>query len=1177
MHAAPLTESFMANKSKLLESVLSNADKMVRADGKRGISADYFMTSLLGAIAAPSDGEGAKCRGKELENIKNHLSRYGTDIGYASEKMKKFVSENRSESALGGFLFNKIVFAAEAKALELGKDEVGADLYLELILADPTEAIKEFVMNPSRNRPSAAAGEIAVTCEPVAEQEDEEQTDPSAEALAAMARRRAAAHSGTAQKGATAKKGASLEELLTSVDKVKTVQQKLLASVYGQDHAVDTLVSGYFQAELLSLTQEKRTRPRATFLFAGPPGVGKTFLAEQVAEVLGLPYRRFDMSEYCEKESNLQFAGSDKVYKNAQRGIVTSFVDKNPKCILLFDEVEKAHLNVIHLFLQILDAGRIRDNYTAEEVSFADAILIFTTNAGKKLYDDPTIANLSSVARKSVLNALSLDINPETGAALFPAALCSRFASGNVIMFNHLDAHDLLKIVDKELSVHAQGFCKRTGIDLKIDKNVPFAIMFSEGGKVDARAIRGKSTNFLYQELYELFRIISSDKNDYKLENIKSVSINVSLPDDEKIRSLFAENADAEVLVFAEGDVAKECKRLLKAPKAHIVSTVEEAKDVLFKYDISLILCDVTCKTRSTRDSVLNLEDIDSEGRDFFAYVKEYVHTPLYLLEADEGFISQEEGLSFAREGARGIIALHKEGKYDFAGEVRGKCNMAHQQHNLLELAKASKAVTYQTAQRVSMNGEHAEIVLFDFKLGIAVDAEDNKNVLSNVSKPDKRFADVIGAEDAKDELKYFVEFLKNPARFIRSGVKAPKGILLYGPPGTGKTLLAQAMAGESDVTFIAAEGNQFLKKYVGEGPESVHALFNTARKYAPSILFVDEIDAIGKSRDGSDAAYSADVLTAFLTEMDGFNVKSDKPVFVLAATNYDINGDNGARSLDPALVRRFDNKIMVDLPNKAERGRYIKMKADAHPAISVSDGEIDNIAMRSTGMSLAELELVIELALRNSVKTEGFTVTDEILENAFEEFNSGEVKKWAPEELERTARHEAGHALLCWLSGETPSYLTVVARANHGGYMQHGDNEDKGSYTKEELLARIRTSLGGRAAETVYYGDEEGVSTGASGDLLAATRTAEHMICSYGMDDIIGLGCVDRQNIAATPYYSEIRKRVNDILTYEYMKARKAISDNRAAVDKLVETLMLKNHIKGPEIDEILSALIKK
>ncbi|WP_300347374.1 AAA family ATPase [uncultured Oscillibacter sp.] len=301
-------------------------------------------------------------------------------------------------------------------------------------------------------------------------------------------------------------------------------------------------------------------------------------------------------------------------------------------------------------------------------------------------------------------------------------------------------------------------------------------------------------------------------------------------------------------------------------------------------------------------------------------------------------------------------------------------------------------------------------------------------------------------------------------------------------------------MAGESDVTFIAAEGNQFLKKYVGEGPESVHALFNTARKYAPSILFVDEIDAIGKNRDGSDGVNSADVLTAFLTEMDGFNVKSDKPVFVLAATNFDIN-DNGARSLDPALVRRFDNKIMVDLPNKAERGLYIKQKTNAHPAIDVSDGEIENIAMRSTGMSLAELELVLELALRNAVKSENFTVTDEILENAFESFNSGEVKKWAPEELERTARHEAGHALLCWLGGETPSYLTIVARASHGGYMQHGGNEDKGSYTKEELLARIRTALGGRAAETVYYGDYGGVSTGARSDLQNATRTAEHMM----------------------------------------------------------------------------------
>jgi ATP-dependent Zn protease len=168
--------------------------------------------------------------------------------------------------------------------------------------------------------------------------------------------------------------------------------------------------------------------------------------------------------------------------------------------------------------------------------------------------------------------------------------------------------------------------------------------------------------------------------------------------------------------------------------------------------------------------------------------------------------------------------------------------------------------------------------------------------------------------------------------------------VLLYGPPGTGKTLLAKAMAGESDVTFIAAEGNQFLKKFVGEGAEKVHELFNTARKYAPSILFIDEIDVVGKERKGeSGSETSADVLTAFLTEMDGFKVDTDKPVFVLAATNYDIDPDSN-RKLDAALLRRFDRKILVDLPNKEERARYLRLKMSGNKNLQISDEQVDSI-----------------------------------------------------------------------------------------------------------------------------------------------------------------------------------------------------------------------------------------
>ena len=189
----------------------------------------------------------------------------------------------------------------------------------------------------------------------------------------------------------------------------------------------------------------------------------------------------------------------------------------------------------------------------------------------------------------------------------------------------------------------------------------------------------------------------------------------------------------------------------------------------------------------------------------------------------------------------------------------------------MLKLARESKVLTYKTSQTVTKSKKTADIYLFDLKTVLAKDTGDPNRILDSASKPTLRFDDVIGAEDAKQELAYFVDYLKNPVKFLRKGVRVPKGILLYGPPGTGKTLLAKAMAGESDVTFLVAEGNQFLKKYVGEGPEAIHSLFASARRYAPSIIFIDEIDSIGANRssaDGSSKA-SADVLTALLTEMD--------------------------------------------------------------------------------------------------------------------------------------------------------------------------------------------------------------------------------------------------------------------------------------------------------------------
>ncbi|MGN0113840.1 MAG: AAA family ATPase, partial [Acutalibacteraceae bacterium] len=615
-------------------------------------------------------------------------------------------------------------------------------------------------------------------------------------------------------------------------EKVKNIYDRLVQAVFGQDNAVNVFTTGYFQSELIAMTDKNRTRPRATFLFAGPPGVGKTFLAEKAAEVLGLPFKRFDMSEYSDKEANLEFCGMDSAYQNAKEGNVTSFVAKNPKCILLFDEIEKAHINVIHLFLQLLDAGRLRDNKTDKEVSFSDAIIIFTTNAGKQIYEDSDAVDFSGLSRKVILKALQKDVNARTGVPFFPAAICSRFASGNVVMFNHISAHNLREIAKREVQRHANNFEKEFGIKVNIDERVYTSLLFAEGGAADARAIRSRAETFFDDELFELFRLLDSDSVDGKIEELDSINIKVELPcNNKEIYNLFERDDMHEALVFSSKQVCDLC--VDKSSKVRFVGAqdVETAKNLINNHDISFALVDLSYGI-SLDGKYLNIEDVDSKSRDFLGFVKKYhAEIPVYLLQSSEKELNTEEQISFMRQGIRGIITLSGTAE-KFDSEICNVTEMLHQQKSIMNLAKANKAVTFETAQSVCNDGKTAEIELFDFKLSVAIDAEDSKSILSNVSKPNVRFEQVIGAEDAKKELKYFVEYLKNPKKYAGTGVSAPKGVILYGPPGTGKTMLAKAMASESDVTFIAAEGNQFLKKYVGEGSEKVHELFLTARKY---------------------------------------------------------------------------------------------------------------------------------------------------------------------------------------------------------------------------------------------------------------------------------------------------------------------------------------------------------
>ncbi len=1158
--------------STLLAYLMKRAEQIKEEDGKRSLSSNYFMAALLQTLAEHEKKETpeelrSESAVKELNELQKVFEQYHIDFTAAQKGIMDAIHAEGYNSYLDEFMFNKICYAATNQAKESQSTEIDTCLLARMILAEPSAAIKHCILEADKPDMDEIEKEIQAFAQAM-EQGQKSGVQAQEGRLRSPKKEMPADRRPEPQPAEPAQPELSgMDRFSKTVSDTRRIQKELLSSVFGQDQAVNTFVAGYFQSELMAQSGKGGKKPQATFLFAGPPGVGKTFLAEKVAEALQLPFRRFDMSEYANQEAHLEFCGADEMYRGAKAGNVTGFVAEHPRCVLLFDEIEKAHLNVIYLFLQILDAGRVRDNCTDQEVSFTDTIMIFTTNAGKNLYSDPSLTNLSSLPRKKILKALSTDLHPTTGAPLFPAAICSRFASGNVVMFNHLGASNLYTIVQREIHNDISGFAASTGIQIEVEDQVCTAILLAEGGKADARTVKGRANAVFHEELYELFRLLAVDEDiTKKLTTIRfGVDLSNSAPE---IAKMFVNPTKAEVLIFADPEAVKSF--LPKSSKVvfHVTNRVDEAKELLFNHDITVILCDIHCKEQASKRHLLNAEDIASEGRDFLVYALSRYSMPIHLLQTEEGQISQEEFLSFAKLGVQGMLCTKEEGFYD---AVLRQCNVAYQQSNMLKLARENKVLTYKTAQTVSEDQSSAEVTMFDFKLSLATDIDDSKNILDQVSKPNVRFDDVIGAEDAKRELTYFVEYLKDPVKYIRKGVRAPKGVLLYGPPGTGKTLLAKAMAGESDVTFLTAEGNQFLKTYVGEGPQAVHDLFASARKYAPSILFIDEIDAIGKNRGGSSSAeHTGDTLTAFLTEMDGFRTDNTKPVFVLAATNYEVEQGN-SRSLDPALLRRFDRRIYVDLPTKEERKRFLHMKADGQSMITLSEEQIENIAVRSTGMSLAELDSVFEMALRNALCTEGCVVDDASFEEAFETFQNGEKKAWSRDSLERTARHEAGHALLCWLSGEKPSYLTIVARGDHGGYMQHGDTEAKGTYTRSELLGLIRTSLAGRAAELMYYGEEDGVSTGPSGDLFSATRTAQSMICRYGMDEEMGLAYVDPAQVND----SDIRKRVNEILERELRMTLEILKENRAAMDRLVAALLEKDHLKADEIDAIFSETV--
>lgn len=440
------------------------------------------------------------------------------------------------------------------------------------------------------------------------------------------------------------------------------------------------------------------------------------------------------------------------------------------------------------------------------------------------------------------------------------------------------------------------------------------------------------------------------------------------------------------------------------------------------------------------------------------------------------------------------------------------------------------------------------------------------------------KFSDVAGEDEAKDSLQEVVEYLHDPTKYRDIGAKMPKGILLVGPPGTGKTMLAKAVAGESEVPFFSISGSEFVEMFVGMGAAKVRDLFKQAKEKAPCIVFIDEIDAIGKKRGGGALGGNDEreqTLNQLLTEMDGF--EDNAGVIILAATNR-------PESLDPALTRpgRFDRQVPVTLPDL--QGRVAILKVHAAKIKTAPSIDYDKVARMASGASGAELANIVNEAALRAVRDHRPYATQEDMEESIEVVIAGYQKKHAiltDKEKCIVSYHEIGHALVAALASHTAPVqkITIIPRTSGAlGYTMQVEQGNHYLMNKEEMLDQIATLTGGRAAEEVVFGTS---TNGASNDIEKATRLARAMITRYGMSDEFGMVAMENvtnqylggdTTLACSPEtQARIDKAVSDLIKTQHEKARRLLEEHRKKLDELAKYLYEKETITGEQFMEIL------
>ncbi len=992
------------------------------------------------------------------------------------------------------------------------------------------------------------------------------------------------------------------KKLRTVFERVTALREGLADEVVGQDAALRQICDGCFAALMREQDQgpaqvQRHDRgPRMLFTFVGPPGVGKTLSAETLAQCLGTddekaPLLRLDMSAYAAQQTYEQLVGVSLFYKESQAGILTGFVKQHPNAVVLVDEIEKAHRNSQHIFLQVLDAGHLYDNHLKEEVDFSGVTMIFTTNLGSEIYDSPNhtrlLANTHDL-NDTVIEALrregSLDTPGPQPPRGFSPELLSRLAKGHIILFQRLGGAAMERLAARTFRRVSEEIEEATGLALDYDDRLVLTLMALRFGLAgDARRLATGLRRYLYQTINTLL----NDHRETLLDTAGTAPIDrfsgfvfrlaadTALPETVK-RTL--ERPTSVCLVDDEEWPALPEGGRYRFQRAR---TWEEIDSILRGRDTDLVLLDlhIGCTDKTV--------DRMEEGLALLRQVRHhYPDIPVYLFSEspDQRGLSEELLQRVAQEGgARGIL---QKRFYSTAEEEATERDAFFRQLDEVDrdLRHHRIITSYQRRGKLVEFDIRCVPTAQDSFLPITIHRCRETPVLhavvwegpGMVDIPSDRLDDVVGAEHAKERLREVVGWLIDPLPVRKMGIDLPRGILLTGPPGTGKTSLARAVAGESGLPFFAVTGAEIFDKYVGESERRIRLLFQQAKRFAPAIIFFDEIDSIGAARDaGPSNRVDTAVLNELLAQLDGF-AATDRPLFVLAATNR-------PDTLDPALLRpgRFDMQIEVPLPNPKAREALFRLYLQNLPTEDIA---FDTLTLRSAGMSGAAIKQVCKEAGILALRQKAETITQRIIEEALTNIKLGlaDPQLEISETCRRsTAAHEAGHALARHLRfpGRPLAQISILPRGRALGFVETFADHQHQNRTRQDLAYEIQVCLAGRAAEELLGGPES-ISDGCTSDLAQATRLAMGMITRLGMDEdggLLHLPTVQESLGAQSGLepFSEAVRQAQRILQEQYRDVKALLEEHRKALEKLARHILEKESLYGEEIQEFLREVI--